>query len=887
MGSGDGYSWIDLGQIILYCIYISPNIDPSTFRDRLTTLSNDLKTRPKPFVIIGDFNSRSRVWGSKTEDNKGEAVLDWAASHNMTIHNDGMRPTFSRGESESYLDLTMSSGDFASKITHWRVLDHLESMSDHNYITFDMELSNLSTPTARSTRFRKISSKDKLRLDNFNWPDADKWRNEADITKAARSFCNCYLRKRNKSSRAEVPWWSMEIRDLRIETMRAKRLSSRARNNSRASTDQKAEAHSSYKLKRKILRQAIKAAKRALYDELLTDLDRDPWGKAYKMLTNAKSESPALDDDEAVRIARELFPTHDHVTWEKEEAQGPLFTLEELKEVTERIPNGKAAGPDEIPPEVTRALLDKHPQEALCIFNKLLGKQEFPAIWKTADLLLIPKPNSTKFRPICLLSTMSKVLERLIANRLKSHITLSPMQFGFREGKSTIDAISAVIAAARKGKTGKAAVALITIDIRNAFNAASWTGIIEALKRKQTPEYLINFTKSYLSDRSIKIGNSRIDITAGVPQGSVLGPLLWNALYDEILQVKYKNTEAVCFADDLALVVRGHDKFELERSANHAIERVTQKLRMMKLQIAPEKTEAVLLVSKKGCKELTLDVQGQKIATKDHLKYLGVWLSKDLSMKYHIEEAAAKGVRGAMALSKLMPQQSGPAHKSRKVLATAAIAAVTYAAPVWAHVLEAKKYRDLLRRKSKCLLCRVSQCNMRVSAVAAEVLSSIIPIHLQALQSLRRHHGEEKSMGSQVTLDKWQEEWTKADGVASWTKRLIPDVRKWYQRKHGWMSYHLSQLLSGHGSAREGLYRCGFVRSPLCLFCREVDTTEHAFFKCKMFNGERSYLDQRWGPVTPDNVVEKMLSDIQCWNDIEEYAKAVVTSKDKWSASVV
>ena len=77
-----------------------------------------------------------------------------------------------------------------------------------------------------------------------------------------------------------------------------------------------------------------------------------------------------------------------------------------------------------------------------------------------------------------------------------------------------------------------------------------------------------------------------------------------------------------------------------------------------------------------------------------------------------------------------------------------------------------------------------------------------------------------------------------------------------------------------------------FVRSPLCLFCREVDTTEHAFFKCKMFNGESSYLDQRWGPVTPDNVVEKM-SDIKCWNDIEEYAKAVVASKDTWRASVV
>ena len=286
------------------------------------------------------------------------------------------------------------------------------------------------------------------------------------------------------------------------------------------------------------------------------------------------------------------------------------------------------------------------------------------------------------------------------------------------------------------------AVALVTLDIRNAFNTASWTDIITGLYKKQVPEYLINIVKSYLSERYLRVGTTTLEITAGVPQGSVLGPLLWNVLYDEILAVKYPNTDAVCFADDLALVVRGKDMTELQGAANHAISRVVTKLREMRLEIAPEKTECVLLVAKKACKEITLEVEGQSITSRNHLKYLGVWLSKGTSMTHHIEEAASKGIKGAMALSKLMPPHAGPCHKARKTIATAALAAVTYGAPVWAHFLQFKKYRELLRKRTKSLCIRVSQCNMRTSAVAAEVLSGIIPVHLQALELCRRKQGE-------------------------------------------------------------------------------------------------------------------------------------------------
>ena len=189
VGTGEGFCWIDLDVITLYCTYVSPNVDTNTLKAHLNIVSNVFTGRGRPVVIVGDFNSKSRTWGSARDDSKGEAVLDWAAAHNLTIHNDGLRPTFNRGESESFLDLTLSSSDISSKIKCWKVLDHLESMSDHNYIYFEIELERAPPQLVRLAPYRRFSDKDKLRLEKFHWPDHENWKNETDLTKAALSFC--------------------------------------------------------------------------------------------------------------------------------------------------------------------------------------------------------------------------------------------------------------------------------------------------------------------------------------------------------------------------------------------------------------------------------------------------------------------------------------------------------------------------------------------------------------------------------------------------------------------------------------------------------------------------------------------------------------------------
>ncbi|KAH0814569.1 hypothetical protein GEV33_008222 [Tenebrio molitor] len=264
---------------------------------------------------------------------------------------------------------------------------------------------------------------------------------------------------------------------------------------------------------RKRLKKEIRAAKAKAWEKLQESVENDPWGKGYRIATGKFQKKTPLSLEERREAVAKLFPIRPIAEWPRVEigAVEP-FTTDELRAAALKLRPGKAPGPDGIPPEVIRLLVEVVPRTLLSLMNGLFAAARFPDEWKRAKLVLIPKAKSVdrkKLRPICLLDCLGKLYEHLIRKRLLEELEqrggLSDSQFGFREGRSTVDATQEVMKFAKVANSGswgrKDFCALTTVDVANAFNSASWQRIVEALHHKNMPPWTIAIVQDYLRDR--------------------------------------------------------------------------------------------------------------------------------------------------------------------------------------------------------------------------------------------------------------------------------------------------------------------------------------------------------------------------------------------------
>lgn len=141
---------------------------------------------------------------------------------------------------------------------------------------------------------------------------------------------------------------------------------------------------------------------------------------------------------------------------------------------------------------------------------------------------------------------------------------LAETQFGFVEGKSTCDALMTVVSSAREAIDGGRFMVAVGLDIANAFNSLPWPIINGALAKRNLPAYLRRIVASYLHERVILCPTSsgwrELPVSAGVLQGSVLGPYLWNLSFDRVPRTeKIDECSIVCYADDTLILACADD----------------------------------------------------------------------------------------------------------------------------------------------------------------------------------------------------------------------------------------------------------------------------------------------------------------------------------------
>lgn len=889
-----GFTRAKINGINFYSCYARPSWTIEQFEEMLNALVTDISSKNR-VVIGGDFNAWATEWGSSRTNTRGRTLLEAFAPLEVGIANNGGALTYRKAGTGSIIDITLMSNVLLRNAKWW--VSEEFSHSDHQAIMFILNigksehvLPKMTGPKWRDSAFDRDTFVEIMDASTLDLESAEELSKE--LTKILTTACDAAMPRRTANKRrAPCYWWNDEIQMLRGNCLQARRAMQRSRGRPNFQ-----DLLHNLRTTRRLLQKAVKASKASCFKKLCDEADTNPWGTAYRMVM-AKMKaggSPQITCPILMnKIVEELFPRKWNTVFQpfgvSEDEAIPEITTDELLNACKKIGDRKAPGPDGIPNAAIKLAVQRRPDLFIKAYQTCLGEGLFPKQWKMQHLVLLPKGKKppgdpSAYRPICLLNTTGKILERIIYGRLaavaEEKNALSNLQFGFRKGRSTVDAIRNVVDTAAAAIEGvrwreglKEYCAVVTLDVRNAFNTASWWAIKKALARMDAPHYLRRVLASYLSDRTLRYnseqGTKYYDVSAGVPQGSVLGPLLWNIMYDGVLRLELpKRAKIVGFADDIAVVVVAKHIHEIEALTNEVVHKIKNWLEFNGLELAEHKTEAVLISSRKKMECMSLMVGQQTIKSKPAIKYLGMMVDSRLQFKQHITYASEKASRVQAALARIMPNMGGPRFLRRLLLAKVVTSVLIYAAPVWAQAMTVKETRRKLASVQRLSALRAI-CGFRtISEEAALVIAGMLPIDIMADEMARiydrRNAGRTamkivKEEERITSMNKWQDRWSNTE-KGRWTRILIPSIEAWVNRRHGNCDYHLTQFLSGHGGYRKYLHRFGHDDTPMCPTCADKEEdTEHAVFHCGRFS--------EWRPIPPgpSEVISYMLMSGEEW----------------------
>ena len=640
-----------------------------------------------------------------------EEVFDWVISSDLLPLNDPDTPTLLHRSSgsRSSPDISFAPSTLAF-FCSWEVLQDLGS--DHLPILLSIPLSPIFHPNERppSFNFQKARWDDFASYFDSHCPSAEEY-SSLSLPSAAALFTSLAMNAAKSSipfgriKRHPKAWWSAEVEQAVGERRRAFATAHRSDEDRQAYISASRRASS-----------VIAKAKTEAWQTTCTSLSHKSNPKSVHSLLrsiagspSSSSSSPNFPNCSSPRKSASVYAaylrSHFSVSQPKalrSRARGYLtelrratcpveshssfcspFSPAEFLAAASNLSSFTATGPDKVAYPMLKHLPRSGMDFLLHIFNLSWSSHSFPSIWKTSSIIPIhkmgkPLDSPASFRPISLTSCVSKLFERIILSRLlfflESNSILSPRQAGFRPGRSTLDQIlylsQSISDGFNKPRPGSRTI-LSTINFSKAFDSVWHPALFHKLISAGLPPCFARWTQSFLSDRraSVVFQNHKsrsFRVRRGVPQGSVLGPVLFSLFINDLPASLPFSVSCSIYADDLAIWSSSPSVPTAVEATQGALFRLERWSEYWCLPLNPSKCEASFFSVDPHQANLLL--LGSRLRFNPTPTFLGVTFDRTLSFYKHVSSLRAKFFPRLKALRCISASSWGPSKESLSVL---------------------------------------------------------------------------------------------------------------------------------------------------------------------------------------------------------------------------
>ena len=669
-------------NIICGCIYRPPSMSLSVFNELLSDMFGKILSENKYVYIFGDFNvnTMSSVIGNA---NTQEFKDIFSSNYCLPLIT---KPTRVTNSCSSLIDNIYSNVPINTGKCNSGILE--VSISDH-YAIFAIDNSTHTKANASNVTKRSFCNKNienfKRCLTNQSW---DFVYESEDLQAAFSRFqgvidvhfnTNFKLHTFTRTYINRHPWMTEALRtQIRLKNSKYKEY---VKSNN-------VDIVESYKDSKRILHSSLRNAEIQYYSEQY-ELNSGDMFKSWKVLKtilalNSNSEKRQLCltiNNVAVtnsidiangfndffvsigpELAKDIHSDINPLTYVNNVNNSIVIfdvSCDEVKNIIRSLKNS-SAGHDEFPTFVGKLCVDSYIEPLTFLINYSLKTGVFPSELKLARMVPIFKAGDssalTNYRPISVLTFFAKVFEKIVYNKLLNFISdnniLYDHQYGFRKGRSTQQAIITLVDKVTKSQDIGDIVITLLIDLKKAFDTIDHRILLRKLYSYGIRGSMLKWMESYLTDRSQyvvidgKVSQTR-GIKCGVPQGSILGPLLFIISVNDICNVSPMLFK-ILYADDTCVLISGNHLNNLIDRLNTELISLNNWFKANKLSLNTKKS-FFMIFHRSRIKPNVINkvvIDNHELTQVNSAKYLGVIIDHKLNWIEHISYVKSKMSKG-------------------------------------------------------------------------------------------------------------------------------------------------------------------------------------------------------------------------------------------------